>query len=160
MSRRFPVWFRVLRWGCVLGAVVSVGIWIATLPLYYFATPGRNHSIRVETGRINYEYEPRRVNEDNGIAHNTEPMRWGLDFHFYPDGSWFVRLPLWIPTLVFSSAAVGTFVLPRVWRCPGHCRRRYALAGLAAVRGAVTCPECGRTSEVPLWARPPRGDPR
>lgn len=149
--KRLPLWFRLTRWACVLGAGLSILIWLATVPLYYFATPGRNHSIRIETGRINYQYDPRGFNEDNGIAANSEAMRWGLDFHAYPDGSWFVRLPLWIPTLVFDSAAVALFALPR--RKRGLCRCGYALDGLAATAGVVTCPECGRRNELPQRPR-------
>jgi hypothetical protein len=158
MTRRKSVWFRLTRWATVLGAVVSMAIWLATFPFYYFATPGANHHFRIESGRINYRYDPAGFNEDNGIGANREGMRWAPDLRFYPGGSWFVRLPLWIPTLVLTGGAAAMFVIPRVCRRRSHCKCGYALKGLTPTRGLVKCPECGRASEVPLW---PRGmDPR
>lgn len=54
---------------------------------------------------------------------------------------WRVRVPLWLPLIVFGA---GTYLVPRFWRsrCGNLCRRcRYDLTG--NVSGV--CPECGST---------------
>jgi hypothetical protein len=128
----------------VAGATLSLVLWLATVPFYYFATPGASHHIRIEGGRINYRYDPAGIgSEDNGIAPNSEPMRWAPAFSAAGSG-WRIRLPLWIPFTLCAAGAAALFMVPRLRRPRGHCPNcRYPLAGLSPTAdGAITCPEC------------------
>jgi hypothetical protein len=140
---------RLLRLGLVIAAMLSLGAHLFTVPFYAFMTPGDSHSIRLEHGRIEWEYrwDGRPFNEDWGIAPNSEPIDWRLDFHRYP--SWmFVKVPLWIPFTLSAAGAAAMFILPRLRRPgPGQCARcGYDLRGLAA---DAACPECGRPRRPP-----------
>lgn len=150
MSRRKPArWVRFTRVGLVVLAILLLAMWAFTFPFYGFLTPGDGHSIRIEHGRIEwwYRWDGVKVNEDWGIAVNSEPQKLFLDFHKYP-GSMFLKLPIWMLLAPVVAVAAAMFVVPRFRKRPGECRRcGYDRRGLPA--GAV-CPECGQAEAEPM----------
>jgi hypothetical protein len=135
---------RITAWALAAAAGLVLLLWSLNVPFYSGASIGR-FQWRMEHGRVKVWWRVAPRQESFYIAGNSEGLKWAGDAHFYPDGSWFVTVPLWCPFVVLAGASAGLFALKRHPR--GCCRGcGYELRGL--VRGAA-CPECGRKAAEP-----------
>ena len=150
---------RGARWACLLLTLLTMLHWAASMPFNVTITPGAGHELNLHSGRLNYRSDPVIAYEDWSVEANAQgSIDWALDWHVYPgtalsQGSWFARVPLWIPLAAFGLPAGALWFSAFRRRRSGGCARcGYPLTGLVAGDGGtVRCPECG-TSQ-----RPPRG---
>lgn len=102
------------------------------------------HVMRLDRGRFNYE--TRRIPGRTGMRGRVEwtGVEWAPDYHFYTNW-FFVRVPLWIPTVLCGVGAGALWAWRLFGVTPGSCARcGYSLRGLdAGDDGVVVCPECG-----------------
>ncbi len=128
-------------------------------------SPWGSARLREGTVHVNWE-DPAYVSKParpNDLRFAPEAPRFAPDWHFYPARTdptgtltrppwWFVRLPLWIPTLAFALPAAGFSAWKRFRREAWQCRAcRYDLRGLAP---GTPCPECGRPARPIARAAP------
>lgn len=140
---------KALRWITLVGLAATLLMLFAST-LFSVGADGLSMVVRLEGGRLYFEYDPRHAGPVSAHGRVVWPpdLDLMLDYHVYPTW-WFVRLPLWIPALGWLGLGARPWYLH--FAVPaGHCRRcRYDLRGQeAGAGGSVRCPECGEEGMV------------
>lgn len=145
------------KWAGVVLCVVTAGLWVFSVIwlLYYFDMADGRPMLwcEVAMGCVGvHVLDP----EIAGVAgstgrqwhfHRSPIVQWTPGFVYQTNPfSLSLRVPLWIPVLLFTPPTVWLWRRDRCAKQPGVCAEcGYDLAGLAS---GATCPECGKSEQV------------
>ena len=85
------------RWFAAIATALVLLVHAANVPFYAGSSLGREHSWRMEHGRLTVKRSASTSPQAFWVAPNAEGLRWAGEWRRFGPGEWTVTLPLWAP---------------------------------------------------------------